>query len=83
MPNTEGLKADDVDKITEFFPAGYYTNLEEFLSVMEKKSKCFEPVGEKIDEFVLDGRTFQVHLCESSTANFQNYHARLESFIFW
>jgi len=81
--NTEGLKADNVQKITEFFPDGYYTNLEEFLNVTEKKSKTFEPMGEKLEEFTLDGRTFQIHLCESSTANFQKYHARLESFIFW
>ena len=83
MPNTDGLKADDVLKITEYFPDGYYTNLEEFLNVMEKKSKTFEPAGEKIDEIVLDGRTFQIYLCDSSTANFQKYHARIESFIFW
>lgn len=84
MPNnTDGLKADNVQKITEFFPDGYYTNLEEFLNVMEKKSKTFEPMGEKLEEFTLDGRTFQIYLCESSTANFQKYHARLESFVFW
>lgn len=83
IPNNNGLKADDVNGITEFFPDGYYTNLDEFLSVMEKKAKTFEPAGEKIEEFTADGRTFQIYLCESSTANFQKYHARLESFIFW
>lgn len=50
---------------------------------MEKKAKTFEPAGEKIHEFTIEGRTFQVYICESSTANFQKYHARLESFIFW
>lgn len=51
---------------------------------MEKKMKTFEPPGEKILEFKTDeGRTFQIQLCESSTANFQKYHAKLESFIFW
>lgn len=79
-----GLKADDVKVITEFFPDGYYTNLDEFLIVLDKKSKTFEPPGEKIHEFKTEeGRTFQIQLCESSTANFKNYHARLESFIFW
>jgi histone acetyltransferase 1 len=77
------LKADDVNVITEFFPDGYYTNLDEFLNVMEKKAKTFEPAGEMIEEFKADDRTFQIYLCESSTANFQKYHARLESFIFW
>lgn len=84
VAQNSGLKPDDVNVITEFFPDGYYTNLEEFLNVMEKKSKAFEPPGEKILEFKTDeGRTFQFQLCESSTANFQQYHARLESFIFW
>lgn len=50
---------------------------------MEKKAKTFEPPGEMIHEFKSDGRTFQIYLCESSTANFQQYHARFESFIFW
>lgn len=50
---------------------------------MDKKAKTFEPAGEKIEEFIANGRTFQIYLCESSTANFQKYHARLESFIFW
>lgn len=83
VENNQGLKADDVKGITEFFPHGFYTNLDEFLTVMEKKAKTFEPVGEKIHEFTTEGRTFQIYLCESSTTNFQKYHARLESFIFW
>lgn len=83
MPDNQGLKADNVNVITEYFPTGYYTNLEEFLNVMEKKAKTFEPAGEKIHEFKADDRTFQIYLAESSTPNFQKYHTRLESFIFW
>lgn len=79
------MKADNVDIITKFFPSGYYTNLEEFLNINEKKSKNFEPAGEKILEFTNaeENRTFEIHLCDASTPNFQQYHARLESFIFW
>jgi len=85
LPNNSGLKADDVNVITETFPDGYYTNLEEFLTVLDKKSKTFEPVGEKIVEWKTtdEDRTFQIHLCDSSTASFQKYHARLETFILW
>lgn len=83
VPNNGGLKADDVNGITEFFPDGFYTNLDEFLTVSEKKAKVFEPAGEMVHEFKSDERTFQIYLCDSSTANFQKYHARLESFIFW
>lgn len=79
------MKADNVDVITDFFPSGYYTNLEEFLNITEKKAKNFEPAGEKILEFTTsdEKRTFEIYLCESSTPNFQQYHSRLESFIFW
>lgn len=77
------MKADDVNIITENFPDGFYTNLDEFLNVLEKKSKSFEPAGEMVEEFVKEGRTFQIYLCESSTANFLKYHAKLESFLFW
>lgn len=83
IPNNNGLKADDVNVITDFFPDGYYTNLDEFITVMDKKAKVFEPVGEMIEEFKADGRTFQIYLCDSSTANFQKYHGRMESFVFW
>ncbi|CRK89279.1 CLUMA_CG003038, isoform A [Clunio marinus] len=83
LTNNQGLKADNVNVITEFFPTGYYTNLEEFLNVSEKKSKMFEPAGEMICEFKTDERTFQIHLCTSTTSNFLKYHERLESFLFW
>lgn len=84
LTNNQGLKADNVHVITEVFPNGYYTNLEEFLNVMEKKSKTFEPFGERLCEYKTDdNRSFEIYICESSTPNFQQYHARLESFIFW
>lgn len=83
MPNNEGLKADNVSVITDFFSGAYYTNLNEFLEVAEKKSKNFEPVGDLLHEFTIDGRTFQINLCDSSTANFQKFHSKLEFFIFW
>lgn len=83
MPDNEGLKADNVSVITKFFSGAYYTNLNEFLEVSEKKAKNFEPVGELLHEFTIDGRTFQINICDSSTANFQKYHSKLEFFIFW
>lgn len=84
LTDNQGLKADSVDAITEVFPDGYFTDLEEFLSIMEKKEKNFVPMGERIHEFKTDDdRTFEIYLCESSTANFQKYHRRLESWIFW
>lgn len=77
MQNNQGLKADNINVITELFPDGNYKNLGEFLNVMEKKTKTFGPVGEMIEEFKIDdSQTFQIYLCKSSTANFQQHHAR-------
>lgn len=83
MPNNEGLKADNVNVITEFFSGAYYTNLNEFLEVTEKKAKVFEPCGEFLHEFSINDRCFQVYLCDSSTSNFKKFHSKFEFFVFW
>lgn len=71
--------------VTEILPEGipYYTNLQEFLSVMQKKSKSFEPFGEKVHEFTANGRNFLIYLCDMNTPNFSKYLVRLETFLFW
>lgn len=76
---------DDVHTaITEIFPEGcYYTNLEEFLSVAEKKSQSFEPIGEKIRDYSVGDRQFEFYLCDKNTPNFIKFHSRLETFIYW
>lgn len=52
------ISADDISgAITEKFTGGYITDLNEFLSTIEKDEK-FQPYGEKVDEFqVKTGRT--------------------------
>uniref|UniRef100_U5EWV2 Histone acetyltransferase type B catalytic subunit n=1 Tax=Corethrella appendiculata TaxID=1370023 RepID=U5EWV2_9DIPT len=87
---TEGIKADNIDEaISELVSDGcYYTNLEEFLNVCEKKSADFKPFGEKVDEFETTinsatPRHFEVYVCDMNAPGFLKFHARLESFSFW
>ena len=86
MESPEPLKADLVhEPLTKFFPDGcYYTDLQEFLTVSEKKAKTFKPMGDKVSEFETeDGRHFETYLCDQDTPNFLSYHAKIESFVFW
>lgn len=47
----DSIKPDDISAlITDKFTGGYMTDLNEFLSTIEKDEK-FQPYGEKIDEF--------------------------------
>uniref|UniRef100_A0A2C9GT07 Histone acetyltransferase type B catalytic subunit n=1 Tax=Anopheles christyi TaxID=43041 RepID=A0A2C9GT07_9DIPT len=89
---TEGLKADDVEKsladIVE--NASYYTNLDEFKRVHASKAPSFRPVGTKVDEFKhpLGGkepgsRTFEVYVATAEDAEYMKFHTRLEMFSFW
>lgn len=86
----DDLKADDIRKpIEDLLPGGcYFTNLEEFLRVLDKRNGEFRPLGEKQLSFnvkVEDGeaRTFEVYVCNMNTPNFLKYHAKFESFLFW
>ena len=86
MKSPDLLKSDPIhEPLTEFFPKGaYYTDLEEFLTISEKKSKLFKPLGDLVSEFKTEsGRCFEIYLCDQDTPNFLNYHRKLESFVFW
>uniref|UniRef100_A0A2C9H8P0 Histone acetyltransferase type B catalytic subunit n=1 Tax=Anopheles quadriannulatus TaxID=34691 RepID=A0A2C9H8P0_ANOQN len=89
---TEGLKADDVEKSLASIVenASYYTNLDEFKRVHASKTPSFRPVGTKVDEFKhpLDGtepgsRTFEVYVASAEDAEYMKFHTRLEMFSFW
>uniref|UniRef100_A0A336KDZ6 Histone acetyltransferase type B catalytic subunit n=1 Tax=Culicoides sonorensis TaxID=179676 RepID=A0A336KDZ6_CULSO len=91
----DGMKGDDIDKaVSELMPGGcYYTSLDEFLSVVNKKSADFKPMGNKVFDFSIpesgsnvDGekqREFEIYQCDMNTPNFLKYHAKFESMIFW
>ncbi|XP_050070049.1 histone acetyltransferase type B catalytic subunit [Anopheles maculipalpis] len=89
---TEGLKADDVEKsLADMVENGsYYTNLDEFKRVHASKAPTFRPLGTKVDEFKfqLDGkgsgaRTFEVYVASAEDAEYMKFHTRLEMFSFW
>lgn len=85
----DGMKADDINKaVLELMPGGcVYTNLEEFMSIVAKKTPEFKPMGEKVFEFNLKNeeniRNFEIYHCNMNTPNFLKYHAKFESIIFW
>lgn len=89
----DGMKGDDIDKaVTELMPGGcVYTNLEEFLSIVSKKTSEFKPMGEKIFDFTIANsspggpapREFEIYRCTMNTPNFLKHHGKFESMIFW
>ncbi|XP_049285324.1 histone acetyltransferase type B catalytic subunit [Anopheles funestus] len=89
---TEGLKADDVEKsLADMVENGsYYTNLDEFKRIHATKTAAFRPHGTKVDEFThpLSGqgtgtRTFEVYVSMAEDAEYMKFHTRLEMFSFW
>lgn len=67
---------------------GYYTNLEEFLRILEKRNEDFRPMGDKVLTYELkvegaEARVFEIYACTMNTPNFLKFHAKFESFIFW
>uniref|UniRef100_A0A2C9GVP1 Histone acetyltransferase type B catalytic subunit n=1 Tax=Anopheles epiroticus TaxID=199890 RepID=A0A2C9GVP1_9DIPT len=89
---TEGLKADDVEKsLADIVENGsYYTNLDEFKRVHASKAPAFRPLGTKVDEFThpVDGngpntRTFEVYVATAEDTDYMKFHTRLEMFSFW
>ncbi|GBP38890.1 Histone acetyltransferase type B catalytic subunit [Eumeta japonica] len=89
-PNkSEGLKADDVEgALQKVLAPGYVTNLDRFISLLEK-DKNFLPHGKLENSFTVmprdggDKRTFEVYYCETSTPGFLQYHKHLQTFLLW
>lgn len=86
---TDGLKGDDIDgSITKLLTAGcYYTNIDEFLTKLDKE-ESFEPFGEKVYSWDVEDednvrRTFEIFECNIHTPGFLAFHARLQTFLLW
>ncbi|CAH0402376.1 unnamed protein product [Chilo suppressalis] len=86
---SEGMKADDVEgALTKVLAPGYVTNLDHFVSMLEK-DKSFTPHGRLLHAFTVtpkeggDKRTFEVYFCETSTPGFLAFHERLQTFLLW
>ena len=85
----DGLKSDAVDgAISKLLTTGcYYTNIDEFLSKLDKE-ESFVPFGEKLYSWDIENennthRTFEIYECNIDTPGFLGYHARLQTFLLW
>ncbi|XP_075984433.1 histone acetyltransferase 1 [Anticarsia gemmatalis] len=89
-PNkSEGMKPDDVEgALKKVLAPGYVTNLDHFVSILEK-DESFTPHGKMLHAFTVtpyDGgekRSFEVYFSETSTPGFLAYHERLQTFLLW
>ncbi|XP_028158582.1 histone acetyltransferase type B catalytic subunit [Ostrinia nubilalis] len=86
---SDGMKADDVEgALKKVLAPGYVTNLDRFVSLLEK-DKSFTPHGRLLHAFSVtphDGgekRTFEVYYSETSTPGFLAFHERLQTFLLW
>jgi histone acetyltransferase 1 len=55
---------------------------DEFTAKLKEDQK-FKPMGEKIHEYTQDGTLYELYKCDFETKNFQKYHDRIKSFLFW
>nr|CAG4640877.1 EOG090X06NC [Eulimnadia texana] len=84
----DGATADDITgMISEKIPAGYSTNMDEFLKQL-KKEKSFMPFGEmlhshKINPGEASERCFEFYLCDIEAPRFREFHERLQTFLLW
>ncbi|XP_021938160.1 histone acetyltransferase type B catalytic subunit isoform X2 [Zootermopsis nevadensis] len=81
----EGIEADEIfDKISEKLQPGFYTNLDDFCSHLEKDVN-FVPFGELQHSFATDdgNRSWEIYMCEVTTPGFLTYHERLQTFVLW
>lgn len=85
----DGLKGDDiVVAVSKLLTTGcYYTNIDEFLTKLEKE-ESFKPFGEKLFSWDVEQednvkRSFEIYECNINTPGFLAFHARLQTFLLW
>uniref|UniRef100_A0A3B3XYT9 Histone acetyltransferase type B catalytic subunit n=1 Tax=Poecilia mexicana TaxID=48701 RepID=A0A3B3XYT9_9TELE len=82
------VEADDVEgKIREIIPAGFTSNTDDFISLLEKEAN-FKPFGTMLHSYTVHNEeaeqlTYQIHKADISCPGFQEYHERLQTFLMW
>uniref|UniRef100_A0A3P9NA05 Histone acetyltransferase type B catalytic subunit n=1 Tax=Poecilia reticulata TaxID=8081 RepID=A0A3P9NA05_POERE len=82
------VEADDVEgKIREIIPAGFTSNTDDFISLLEKEAN-FKPFGTMLHSYTVHNEeaeqlTYQIHKADISCSGFQEYHERLQTFLMW
>ncbi|KAK1336890.1 hypothetical protein QTO34_002926 [Cnephaeus nilssonii] len=82
------ILADDVEgKIRQIIPAGFCTNTNDFLSLLEKEVD-FKPFGTLLHTYSVlsptgENFTFQIYKADMTCRGFREYHERLQTFLMW
>nr|CAG4646276.1 EOG090X06NC [Macrothrix elegans] len=84
----DGALPDDViSAISQKLQPGFKSNLEDFISSLEK-DKNFKPLGQhvstyKTNEGLPTERIFEIYICNIEEPGFRSYHERLQTFLLW
>ncbi|MEQ2221444.1 histone acetyltransferase 1 [Ilyodon furcidens] len=79
---------DDVEgKIREIIPAGFTSNTDDFISLLEKEAN-FKPFGTMLHSYTVHNEeaeelTYQIHKADIRCPGFLEYHKRLQTFLMW
>nr|XP_006636572.2 PREDICTED: histone acetyltransferase type B catalytic subunit [Lepisosteus oculatus] len=83
------VEPDDVEgKIREVIPAGFCSNTDDFLALLEKEAN-FKPFGTLLHTYNVHNEeagediTYQIYKADMSCPGFREYHERLQTFLMW
>ncbi|XP_047227579.1 histone acetyltransferase type B catalytic subunit [Girardinichthys multiradiatus] len=82
------VEPDDVEgKIREIIPAGFTSNTDDFISLLEKEAN-FKPFGTMLHSYTVHNEeaedlTYQIHKADIHCPGFLEYHKRLQTFLMW
>uniref|UniRef100_A0A3B4AA45 Histone acetyltransferase type B catalytic subunit n=1 Tax=Periophthalmus magnuspinnatus TaxID=409849 RepID=A0A3B4AA45_9GOBI len=82
------VEADDIEgKIREISPAGFTSNTDDFISLLDKDAN-FKPFGTLLHTYTVHNEeagelTYQIYKADMTCAGFHEYHERLQTFLMW
>lgn len=83
------VEADDIEgKIREIIPPGFCTNIDNFISSLEKEAN-FKPFGTLLHTYSVHSEeagedvTYQIYKADLTCPGFRDYHERLQTFLIW
>ncbi|XP_069081434.1 histone acetyltransferase type B catalytic subunit isoform X2 [Pleurodeles waltl] len=87
--NFDCVEADDIEgKIRDIVPAGFCSNTDDFISLLEKEVN-FRPFGTVLHTYSVHNEeagediTYQISKADMTCPGFQEYHERLQTFLMW
>ncbi|MBN3300274.1 HAT1 acetyltransferase, partial [Amia calva] len=83
------VESDDVEgKIREIIPAGFSSNTDDFVALLEKEAN-FKPFGTLLHTYNVHNEeagediAYQIYKADMSCPGFREYHERLQTFLMW